>query len=211
MINEQDFFGLRRIKIPVKKHGLLTEPEEESKRRHIATTSLITSDTFNSPISSNKTKSDLLKKSLLSDVYLTSSDDLTDDVENHHLLNLKSSKLTKESLIDSNDTGKFLKSVDKEIRKTIKNSDKIKYEKNETLKEVVSSLGSVGYRPLPLPNLKSKHSDGSSWGVNWYTLFISFVVCLVLILVCVGIKFYFLSEDNSTVTSSAVNANLNKR
>ncbi|XP_067827670.1 lysM and putative peptidoglycan-binding domain-containing protein 4 isoform X2 [Heptranchias perlo] len=33
LIREQDFFALKTIKIPVKKHGLLTEAHEEAKRR----------------------------------------------------------------------------------------------------------------------------------------------------------------------------------
>ncbi|XP_078283424.1 lysM and putative peptidoglycan-binding domain-containing protein 4 [Rhinoraja longicauda] len=33
LIKDQDFFALKTIKIPVKKHGLLTEAQEEAKRR----------------------------------------------------------------------------------------------------------------------------------------------------------------------------------
>ncbi|XP_055517022.1 lysM and putative peptidoglycan-binding domain-containing protein 4 isoform X1 [Leucoraja erinacea] len=37
LIKDQDFFALKTIKIPVKKHGLLTEAQEEAKRRQAAT------------------------------------------------------------------------------------------------------------------------------------------------------------------------------
>ncbi|XP_069766458.1 lysM and putative peptidoglycan-binding domain-containing protein 4 isoform X2 [Narcine bancroftii] len=33
LIQDQDFFALKAIKIPIKKHGLLTEAQEEAKRR----------------------------------------------------------------------------------------------------------------------------------------------------------------------------------
>lgn len=207
LINEQDFFGLRRIKIPVKKHGLLTEPEEEVKRRPAVTTSLINTETCDSSLQSNKSQT----TNHFNDVYIASSDDFTDDLENHYLLHPKSSSLTKESTIDSNDTGKYLKSVDKEIRKTIKSSDKIGCEKNEALEEVVSSLGSIGYRPLPWPNSKAKEWDGSSWGVNWYSLLLFFVICLILVFVCLGIKFYFINGNEINTTSSTANTNLQGR
>eukprot|EP00062_Callorhinchus_milii_P002345 gi/632938436/ref/XP_007904946.1/ PREDICTED: lysM and putative peptidoglycan-binding domain-containing protein 4 isoform X2 [Callorhinchus milii] len=36
LIRDQDFFALKSIKIPVKRHSLLTEANEEAKRRHSA-------------------------------------------------------------------------------------------------------------------------------------------------------------------------------
>ena len=197
LINELDFFALRRIKIPVKKHGLLTEPEEELKRRPVATTSLIST---NISVSGPEDVSHVSN-----DVYHVSTDDLlsSDDLEAANLLTAKP-RISKESTIEHNDTGKFLKSVDKEIRKTLKNNDKIGLEKNEALEEVVSSLGSVGYRPLPLPVSKAKDFDGASWGVKWTTLLVCFVLCLVLVLIFVGIR---LSSDSSEPSHSTVSPN----
>ena len=199
LINEQDFFALRRIKIPVKKYGLLTEPEEEIKRRPVAMTSLLSpsAETSSSGIP-NSTR--LANQNSSSDVYHLPNeyDSFDHSMENCNLLPSNITPVvTKESTIDSNDTSKFLKSVDKEIRKTIKQSDNISMEKNEVLEEVVSSLGSVGYRPLPLPTSKTKECDGASWGIKWSTLLIIVLIIFVIILVLVGINVYVKINDHS--------------
>ena len=190
LISEQDFFALRRLKIPVKKHGLLTEPEEEIKRRPVATTSLISFDAGPS-FSNNPSSATLGIHRSTNDVYhLPDEDDNFDESrENVNLLSPKTSDgmVHKESIIDSNDTSKFLKSVDKEIRKTIKMNNRIGIEKNEILQEVVSSLGSVGYRPLPLPKSKTKECDGANWGIKWSTLLIVCIVVLIVFFVFVGL------------------------
>ena len=195
LINEQGFFALRRLKIPVKKHGLLTELEEELKRRPIATTSLIGSSA--DPSATNEHSSS-------NDVYHRVDDDVDydDGIETSQLLIPKANHASKESTIDANDTGKFLKSVDKEIRKTIKMNDKMGVEKNEALEEVVSSLGSVGYRPLPFPTAKTKECDGATWGVKWSTLLICFVIFLIVFIIFVVIKFKSDEHPSNTIVAT---------
>uniref|UniRef100_H2YN33 LysM domain-containing protein n=1 Tax=Ciona savignyi TaxID=51511 RepID=H2YN33_CIOSA len=153
LINEQDFYGLRTIKIPVKRHGLLTEPEEESKRRPVTTS-------------------------------IGGKMDSADSAENISLLSNSLSR------VDKNDANKFLKKVDKEIRKTVRSSDVL--ERNEILEEVVSSLGSVGYRPLPLPGAKDDCS-GADWGVKWWVLLLGFLV-VFFILAIGGYEYYHMAS-----------------
>lgn len=100
--------------------------------------------------------------------------------ESSQLLNDRPSP-RRNSAIENNDTGKFLKSVDKEIRSTVKKAEN-QIDKNEILEEVVSSLGSVEFQSVPLPGAKSSaECDGSSWGLTWQMVMVSFVFGMIFV------------------------------
>ena len=92
------------------------------------------------------------------------------------------------SAIENNDANRFLKTVDKDILSTVKKTEN-NIVKNEVLEEVVSSLGSVKFQPLPLPGTKPpSECDGSTWGLTWQMVIVSFVVGLVFIVGFIIIK-----------------------
>nr|CAB3263578.1 lysM and putative peptidoglycan-binding domain-containing protein 3 [Phallusia mammillata] len=189
LITEQDFYALRIIKIPVKRHGLLTEPSEEQKRRSFATTSLTGKTTTDDKVDDEPAKS-----THLDSVYHSVNGDFDsgDSLENLNLLDNQPKNIAtfKNIAVERNDTSKYLKKVDKEIRKTVRKNDELHSERNEVLEEVVSSLGSVGYRPL-LPPGSHRHDDcdGSDWGLKWWVILICFVV-VIIVFVLIMVEFY---------------------
>ena len=168
LITEQDFYALKTIKIPVKRHSMLTD---ERNRRADVETSL--------PSTSNATQ----LSSESSDCNESCQDSLLPQENGAHH---KKGKQSKEQLINKNDTSKYLNSVDKEIRKTVKkNSEVLSSEKNATLNEVVPTLGSIGFRQLAPPR-SSDECNGSDWGVKWWVLLLFFVAVslVVIIIIC---------------------------
>lgn len=156
LMTEQDFYALKRIKIPVKKFGLLTEEAEERKRRQNLMTSSIKGGNV--------------------------EDDLTREMSTPSPPPGEEG----EPLLTDQDTSRFLKSVDKEIRKSTKQVTS----HNPALEEVVTrSLGSVGYRPLAASR---RHDDcnGSDWGCRARTVIVWAVVVLAFIALVLGYEFY---------------------
>jgi len=183
LIKEQDFYALRQIKIPVKKYGLMTEPEEEMKRRPALGNKSVatTSSTVQSHIGAHNS-------SIMTDVYDNDSQD-EDLLQDQSLLQTQSPAVicNKTTAVDHNDASKYLKTVDKEIRSTVKSVHAV--EKNETLEEVVSSLGSVGFQPLPIPAVSSVNEcDGSSWGLTRSTVLLSILFGLGLVFVFILLR-----------------------
>ena len=191
MIKEQEFFALRRIKIPVKKYGLLTDIEEELKRRPGTTISGDITNLSSVTLEEINMEDNLsLEPSVLSDVYEYESQDSQTDSSNDQnspLLSSQVANVSKTTAIEHNDATKFLKKVDKEIRDTVQKSANAAG-KNEALEEVVSSLGSVGFQPLPLPGTKLHDCDGATWGLKWSTVMLSFVFGLALVIVFILIR-----------------------
>jgi len=192
LISEQDFFALKKLKIPVKKYGLLTDGVEEKQRRNKL--QLMTSNINNSSTSG---KADMMISPPLS----PSSEEGDFSSDEPLLGNLRIAK----------DASRFLKSVDKQIRShtttaaagvtTIGN-------KNQVLEEVVASLGSIGYRPLSSPRLirrtTDEDCDGSNWGCKWSTLLITGVGLFVFFAFIIAYEYLAeqekeLSHLNSTV------------
>ena len=214
LITEQDFFALRHIKIPVKRHGILTEPSEESKRRSFATTSLggcaalaQSAHHASKTITVNgEAVSERFVVDTTSDVYTNCNGEVEsgDSIENVSLMSTDSTtqlNLHKNFAVERNDTNKYLKKVDKEIRKTVRKNDELQSDKNEVLEEVVSSIGSVAYRPLLPPGSKADDCDGADWGFKWWAVLLTFaVVLLLLIFILVE---YYVAHEHSSDTSLA--------
>ena len=159
----------------------MTELEEEIKRRPAASTQNITTS-FETYVANSITAQS-------SDVYHTDSQD-EDVIENQTLLQKSYPVNSKITAVYHNDASKFLKNVDKEIRNTVKIVNATG--KNETLEEVVSSLGSVGFQPLPIPSATNfNECDGANWGLTWSTLLVSFVFGFVLVIVFIILKSSF--------------------
>ena len=153
----------------------MTEPEEEMKRRPAGSSqTTITTSSVQTQIADHDS-------AIMSEVYLNDSQD-EELSENQTLLQAHlSSPSNKTTAVDHNDASKYLKTVDKEIRNMVKSVHAA--EKNETLEEVVSSLGSVGFQPLPVPAASAtiNECDGSMWGVTRSTVLLSIVFGLTLV------------------------------
>lgn len=154
-----------------------------------------------------KRRSEIVETSLPSSNTIISSEEDTEDTS--LLTGEKKKPANKQQSITKNDTSKFLKSVDKEIRKTVKKTldPPNQQGSNETLNEVVSSLGSVGYRPLRPPRTAADECNGSDWGVKWWVLLLGFIVVLGLIIVLIfseELPVLFSSKDAQSTTPNPV-------
>ena len=181
LIKEQDFFALRFIKIPVKKYGLLTEPDEELKRNPSREDDLVSSSL--SSQNSLDVSSDH-KAPSLDDVYTSGDEDSPNETSE---LLYNAPNFAKHVAVDHNDASRFLKNVDEEILKTMKKSNSA--DKSEALEEVVSSFGSVEFQAVPLPTGSgARDCDGANWGLSWSTVMLSFVFGLTLVIIFIVIK-----------------------
>nr|XP_002125253.1 lysM and putative peptidoglycan-binding domain-containing protein 3 [Ciona intestinalis] len=178
LIREQDFYALRHLKIPVKRHGLLTEIEEETKRRPVTTS---------------------IRGSQSDDVYTNENQEI-ESSESSENISLLTSSTNHNPATTRNEANKFLKKLDKEIRKTVRSSDALG-ERNEVLEEVVSSLGSIGYRPLPPPGGKDD-CNGADWGVKWWVLLLGFLAIFFLFMILGGYEYYHMTNIEIPTTPS---------
>lgn len=167
LISEQDLYALKKVKIPVKKFGILTDCSEE-----------ITKRLSNRPPDLNSpTTSDL-------------SDSIPEEIDS--LLNQEDK---------SNEVRKYLKTVDKQIRSSMKTA-----KKPQVLDEVVSSLGSVGYQPLISPGIRRQAQDecnGSDWGCKWWAVLLCFLFVLLFFILIIAYEFYWhkkLTYIDKTIT-----------
>jgi len=148
LTTEQDFFALRKIKIPVRRHGTLHEQNVTSQRNQIVTSQICDEE-----------------EPLIPE--------------------------TPEKIRKTKDGSVFLKSVDREIENVQIN--------NQVLQEVVSTLGSTGYRPLRVPSNQSSRGNHSNW--KCYLVVMLLFIALVVIIIAkdlIDFSKYFPGGDNKT-------------
>lgn len=194
LISERDFYALSKIKIPVKRYSLLTEQEEEYKKRQQASCTHLTSSE-SSPVKDSNFDAHLANgagKALTNidrhcaDIVQSSKFDSTESLE----IVYNGSAETKQTAAERNDASTYLKKLDKDIRKTVKKADLIPDipRHNECLEEVVSSLSSVQYYPLHPPANKSRtpknencNTNGADCGIKWWSVVLIFFLVLIII------------------------------
>ncbi|KAJ8029099.1 LysM and putative peptidoglycan-binding domain-containing protein 3 [Holothuria leucospilota] len=131
--NNQEFFAIKSLKIPVKKYGLLTESDEERKRRRgVPLESLVTS-----PTESYRS--------------FNASGDSDDSDTLYTSVSIRSS-------INESEGKKFLQSMDKDLEKIV---SKTRTQK-ESLEEVASFLNGKSIRPLTFPKAANQ-TENSFW------------------------------------------------
>ncbi|XP_071795341.1 lysM and putative peptidoglycan-binding domain-containing protein 3-like [Asterias amurensis] len=183
LMNDQDFFALRRIKIPVKQHGLLTETEEERRRR---------------PNATQEAKS---TGNNLTNGFLSGDDDFESDDEEDQFVRTIS---IRDSMRDNISTQQFLKNMDRDLEKICQATKTQK----ESLEEVTSVLTETRIHPLLLPYFQRKkkrtYCDETSCGMTWKSVFMVVILVAVAIPILIGIYFYFEkgNDDSSGSTSS---------
>ena len=80
--------------------------------------------------------------------------------------------------------------MDKQIRKSAKEV----MSGHQVLEEVVTSLGSVGYRPLASPGMRRQAHDecnGSDWGCKWWALLLTSLLILMFFVFIIAYEFYW--------------------
>lgn len=197
LITEQDFYARKKIKIPVNRYSLLTVPEEKQQQQEehdnffsvaplrnsiAATSNSNTARTFETTIPSHNPLSVPNGDNTPSD--LGSSESLEDTPL------LPSSGGSERS--PSLDANKYLKKLDKDIRKTVKKADlkNDQLQTNESLNEVLSSIQYYPVNPIA-PDLKQRHhSNGADCGMQWWSLILCFFIVLGIIVAIAIFEWY---------------------
>lgn len=178
--NGQDFFALRTIKIPVKKYGLLTESEETkiSNRRTLAESEVT------SPTESYK------------------SINYSGDSDDSDVLYRKVSIAG--SMEESEEGKKFLRSMDKDLEKIIRNTQTQK----ESLKEVASFLNGKSIHPLVYPKAQQSLDCRSlAWWNTKRTLMLYVSLFATVVLVIALYYFKRMYDKGSDVSSGSSESN----
>ncbi|XP_038071709.1 lysM and putative peptidoglycan-binding domain-containing protein 3-like [Patiria miniata] len=172
LINDQDFYALRRIKIPVKQHGLLTEEQEERRRRPDATSKT-------EPPNGNH----LVNGGYVSDY----EEDESDYGEEDNLLVRQIS--IRDCMRDKTTARQFLQKMDQDLEKICQATQTQK----KSLEEVTSTLTETRIHPLLLPYFEKRKKrtacDEATCGMTWKSVLA--VVVLVAIAIPILIVMYY--------------------
>lgn len=159
MIQDQEFYAFKKIKVPIKKYSFLTETLK------------------------TETKSDLPQLNGVTVVDETDTDHQeTDsestcnlsDPETQRLLIKKSLSIKSQTSNQSKEARRFLRSMDKDLVK-ICNSAKTNH---KSLDEVVSLLTNRSIQPIPPPRRKF---FGTNCGITWCSMITVMVILVILI------------------------------
>lgn len=197
LITEQDFYARKKIKIPVNRYSLLTIPEEKQRhqeehekffsvaplRNSIATLSNgATARTVETTLPSHN------HSSIENDDNTPSDFGSSESLEDAPLLSLSHGGERSPSL----DANKYLKKLDKDIRKTVRKADlkNDQLQTNESLNEVLSSIQYYPVNPIA-PNVKQRrHSNGADCGMQWWSLILCFFIVLGVIIALAIFEWY---------------------
>ncbi|XP_033111776.1 lysM and putative peptidoglycan-binding domain-containing protein 3-like [Anneissia japonica] len=147
LIKDQDFYALTKLKIPVKRHGLLTEIKEEEKRRQLQ------GDDQAGPSNSTGLEE-----------YRTFSDE---DDEEEELFSVR--KISIRDAICDGEAKQFLRNMDRDLKRIQTATSS----KKESLDEVLSMLTEKRIHPFQ-PNNRQTFCDGATCGLKWWTMVILF-------------------------------------
>ena len=163
LIRDQDFFARKFIKVPIKRHGLLTElVEKENQRNGGQKITLGGANNFDSAIT-------------VEDV----ASDSNSDSETNALL-VRTLSIRGALGNQGKEAQKFLKHMDKDLEK-IRNSTKTY---KNTLEEVATSLTCKRIHPLAPPG---KMFNGVDCGMRWWS-----IVAIMLVIGLLLPLMYFL-------------------
>ncbi|XP_069138584.1 lysM and putative peptidoglycan-binding domain-containing protein 3-like [Argopecten irradians] len=161
-IQDQDFYGHKVVKVPLKRHSFLTEhiaKEEQAKQATVQSNGMTVID--ETCESSNDIQD------------MTDNDSICDmsDPETQNLI-IRTLSISDALNSQSRDAQKFLENMDKDLSKIRHANDRTN---RRSLDEVVSVLTNRTIRPFP----KNK-TDGATWGITWKSLIIGLIALGVL-------------------------------
>jgi hypothetical protein len=164
LIRDQEFFALKVIKVPIRRHGLLTDliliDEENKKWKNDPKLSLRAPNGTNDSIIS------------VDDVNYEDLDDSGDDSESQSLL-VRTLSIRDVCNNPSRDAREFLRTMDRDLEKIRKSTNSYK----GSLEEVAKTL--TCKRIYPIPKKSATSWNGADCGLHWRTV--------VLIVVAIGL------------------------
>ncbi|XP_060068899.1 lysM and putative peptidoglycan-binding domain-containing protein 3-like [Ylistrum balloti] len=167
-IQDQDFYGYKVVKVPMKRHSFLTEhieKEKEEQARQQSSTAL--SNGMTVVDETCESSHDLMEN--------TDNDSICDmsDPETQNLI-IRTLSISDALNSQSRDAQKFLDNMDKDLSKIRQANDRTN---RRSLDEVVSMLTNRTIRPFPKNRNKT---DGANWGMSWKSLVIGLIALAVI-------------------------------
>ncbi|XP_046373576.1 lysM and putative peptidoglycan-binding domain-containing protein 3-like [Haliotis rufescens] len=174
LIRDQDFYALRKIKVPIRRYGVLSEIIEEEKKKKPR-------ETFSTELNS---ASYMEETGPLLENYddPESSHDLSDPDTQMKIIRTLSIRDNINS--QSREAENFLKSMDKDLSKMKKSRGD-----RNSLDEVISVLTNKTF--YPLERRKSQAYNGADCGMSYRTIIATVIVLCIVIPVVLGTVYHF--------------------
>ena len=183
MIQDQEFYAFKKIKVPIKKYSFLTETlkteTKSDKPQFNGVTVVDETDTENTE---------------------TDSESICNmsDPETQRLMIKKSLSIKSQTGRQSREARRFLRNMDKDLVKICKSAKS----NHASLDEVVSLLTNRSIQPIPRPKRKF---FGHDCGVTWCSVVILMVVLAILIPIGI-LSYLWFTGHFATHTSAGQNA-----
>ncbi|KAL3867149.1 hypothetical protein ACJMK2_044372 [Sinanodonta woodiana] len=181
LIQDQEFYALRRIKVPVKKHSFLTELVVDSKLSPTSSDRGSLQEYSNGAVCKESgSEEEEGGMAFARDSYDSDASNDLSDPEKQRLL-IRTLSVSKAVQGQGKEIREFLKNKDNDLAK-IQNS---KRSDRHSLDEVISVLTNKSNQPLPI----KKKIDGADCGIRWWS--ISLVALLVFVIVAILLVLYY--------------------
>ncbi|XP_062620940.1 lysM and putative peptidoglycan-binding domain-containing protein 3-like [Saccostrea cucullata] len=178
MIQDQEFYAFKKIKVPIKKYSFLTETiktKTESEKPQFNGLTVV--DETDTEHTCNESDSE--------------STCNMSDPDTQRLLIKKSLSIRSQTGDQSKDARRFLRSMDKDLAKICKSAKT----NHKSLDEVVSLLTNRSIQPIPPPRRKF---FGADCGITWCSMIIVMVILVILIPLGILSYLWFTGHFNST-------------
>lgn len=178
LIQDQEFFGLKILKVPMRKHGVLSE--EVAKH-----TSKINSSHY---LRGAEAISPTSEEDLYASSYFEDSDshhDLSDPETQLKVMRTLSIRDNMSS--QGKEAEKFLQKMDLDLAKIKQESRK----ERESLSEVISVLTNKSFHPLESSRPVMNKNNGADCGISWWSIMLYSLIVGILVPIIFLIYFFF--------------------
>ncbi|GFO40850.1 lysm and putative peptidoglycan-binding domain-containing protein 3 [Plakobranchus ocellatus] len=180
LIQDQEFFALKVLKVPIKKHGILSEqiakrsalnfPLSHSKGAEV-----------HSPVSDGDSYTNYFEDS-------DSHPDLSDPETQIKVMRTLSIRDNLSS--QAKESEKFLQKMDSDLAKLKQDSRK----ERESLSEVISVLTNKSFHPLERSNHMNKH-NGADCGISWWSIMVYSLIVGIFLPIVFLIYFFIIKKS----------------
>ncbi|KAI8789610.1 lysM and putative peptidoglycan-binding domain-containing protein 3 [Biomphalaria glabrata] len=179
LIQDQEFYGLKVIKVPMTQYGILSEQFGNRSQivrqdRH-STSHVESSSDYDDMYGRQYEESD-------------SQHDFSDPDTQIHILRTLS--IRDNFAAHDKEAQKFLQKMDEDLKKFKQNSRQHK----ESLTEVISVLTNKSIHPLA-SSLPSKRHNGADCGISWWSVLIALIVIAILVPLLALIYYFYFHES----------------
>ncbi|XP_076465664.1 lysM and putative peptidoglycan-binding domain-containing protein 3-like [Babylonia areolata] len=175
LIKDQDFFALRKLKIPMRRHGYLSEIVRQEEAEALKQNSYSQRNGATLP-----SDSDVPSDAICSDVDIS-------DPETHRSL-LRTVSIGGNFSKQGRKANRFLKKMDKDLSKFRQST----VTERESLDEVISVLTNKSFYPLQ----SRQKLNGADCGIRWWMLVLAAVAFTVLVFIVYYVYVNFIRDTS---------------